>query len=257
LSTLQIYNAVIGAARRRLSERRTPPSPVKHLDVGAGKGDLIRRIAGALPCISQACDCHVELFELKEVPVSAVDLNSAPLPYAGGAFDLVTCSEVVEHLENYRHLLREAHRVLKPGGIFIVTTPNVLNVYSRVRYLVSGFANLFGPLPARNDKRYSTGGHIMPIPYFYLAHGLADAGFSDVELEMDKVQKTSVFWLALFFPLVFLGWRRFLSLERKKYRTMTPENERHVAKHLSWAALVGRTLVVSAVKPNAGREMKR
>ncbi len=250
MSTSKIYEAVIGAAHRRLNDRRASSSPIKHLDVGAGRGDLVRRIASAFECASQACDYHADLFEAQGVPISPVNLNISPLPYSDGAFDLVTCSEVVEHLENYRHLFREAYRVLKPGGALVVTTPNVLNMYSRARCFVSGFANLFGPLPARNDKLYSAGGHITPIPYFYLAHGLADAGFSDVELEMDKVQKTSVFWLGLFFPLVLLGWRRFLSLERGKYRTITPENERHVVKHISWPVLVGRTLVVSAIKPN-------
>jgi SAM-dependent methyltransferase len=248
LSTQKIYRAVIRAAESRLSD--TQPSPITHLDVGAGRGELIREIAKRLQCTSQACDYHVERFEIKDVPIATVNLNSLPLPYSDGQFTLVTCSEVIEHLENYRHLLREACRILNPGGVFVVTTPNVLNMYSRVRYLVSGFANLFGPLPLRNDKLYSTGGHITPITYFYLAHGLADAGFVDIELSVDKTQKTSVFWLTCLFPFVLLGWWWFMNRERRKFKTVTAENEQHVANHLSWAVLVGRTIVVSAVRPS-------
>jgi len=48
--------------------------------------------------------------------------------------------------------------VLKPNGLMVVTTPNVLNMKSRLRYLVSGFANLFGPLPVKNQDRFNTAG---------------------------------------------------------------------------------------------------
>lgn len=130
-----------------------------------------------MPLISSACDFHVERFAVEWVPCKQVNLNLESLPYPDAEFDLVTFSEVIEHVENYRALLREAFRVTTSGGVLVLTTPNVLNVNSRVRYLVSGFANLFGPLPVRNDKLYSTGGHITPIPYFYLAHALLDAGF--------------------------------------------------------------------------------
>jgi len=185
---------------------------------------------------------------MENVPCAQVNLNHESLPYPDNHFDLVTSSEVVEHVENYRALLREAFRVTASGGVIVVTTPNVLNVNSRVRYLISGFANLFGPLPVRNDKLYSTDEHITPIPYFYLAHALLDAGFDDIELSIDKAQKTSVFWLALLAPFIFVGRFRFMARERKKFKSLTIENEPLVASHFSWPLLVGRTIVVSAIK---------
>ena len=39
-------------------------------------------------------------------------------------FDLVVSSEVLEHIPGYEKLLREAWRVLEPGGTFIATVPN-------------------------------------------------------------------------------------------------------------------------------------
>jgi len=48
------------------------------------------------------------------------------LPYPDGSFDLVVSFEVIEHLKDYRGFLREARRVLAPGGQFIVSTPNRL-----------------------------------------------------------------------------------------------------------------------------------
>jgi len=249
MSTQNIYAAVINTVKRRISS--APAEGLKHLDIGAGRGELIEELRRSLPLSSLACDFHVERFAVKDIPCAKVNLNNQPLPYPDAQFDLVTCSEVVEHVENYRALLREVFRVTASGGVVVVTTPNVLNVNSRVRYLVSGFANLFGPLPVHNDKLYSTGGHITPIPYFYLAHAMLDAGFEKVELSIDKVQKTSVFWLALLVPFIFAGWHRFMTRERKKFKTITVENEPLVASHFSWPLLVGRTIVVSAIKPGA------
>jgi SAM-dependent methyltransferase len=231
--------------QKRLSRTQGPT----HLDIGAGQGELIQQLRQALPLKSSACDYHVERFPLKDVPCVQINLNHERLPYADGSFDMVTASEVLEHVENYRAVLRDAHRVMKGGAVMVVTTPNVLNVNSRVRYLVSGFANLFGPLPVRNDKLYTTGGHITPIPYFYLAHAFLDAGFEDVELSIDKVQKTSVFWLILLAPFIFAGRARFMARERRKYQSITEQNEPLVRTHFSWPLLVGRTIVVSAVKP--------
>ena len=246
MSTQNIYAAVIKASEKRLSS--LPAAGGKHLDIGAGRGELIQELRYAMPLISSACDFHDERFEVEWVPCKQVNLNHESLPYPDAEFDLVTFSEVVEHVENYRALLREAFRVTASGGVLVLTTPNVLNVNSRVRYLVSGFANLFGPLPVRNDKLYSTGGHITPIPYFYLAHALLDAGFDQIELSIDKVQKTSVLWLILLAPFIFVGRHRFMTRERKRFKTITPENEPHVAAHFSWRLLTGRTIVISATK---------
>ena len=247
MSTQNIYTAVIDVSKNRLSSHLRGGG--RHLDIGAGRGELIQELRHTIPLSSSACDFHVERFEAQDIQCAQVNLNHEPLPYPNTQFDLVTCSEVVEHVENYRALLREAFRVTTNGGIIVLTTPNVLNTNSRVRYLVSGFANLFGPLPVRNDKLHSTGGHITPIPYFYLAHALLDAGFDKVELSIDKIQKTSVFWLALLAPFIFAGRHRFMARERKKFKTITVENEPLVACHFSWKLLVGRTIVVSAVKP--------
>jgi SAM-dependent methyltransferase len=183
-----------------------------------------------------------------DVNIAQLDLNAQPLPYEDECFDLVTCSEVLEHVENYRAVLREIKRVLKPGGLMVVTTPNVLNMKSRIRYLVSGFANLFGPLPVKNQDRFATSGHITPIPYFYLAHALLDSDFRELQLATDKLQRSSRVLSILFAPLAWVGWSQFLRLERNRYHTLAKENERYVKAHNSQVIRLGRTIVVSALK---------
>ena len=46
------------------------------------------------------------------------------LPFAGASFDLLVAFEVIEHLEDWRQMLAEARRVLRPSGVLLVSTPN-------------------------------------------------------------------------------------------------------------------------------------
>lgn len=52
-----------------------------------------------------------------------INLNQK-LSFPDASFDLIWCSEVIEHLENYQQTIKEIQRLLKPGGIYIITTPN-------------------------------------------------------------------------------------------------------------------------------------
>lgn len=241
-------DAIYSSVERVVKQRLKQDAP-RCLDIGAGSGDLLDLLRRTWPAMqAEACDYHIERFALKDVPVTQLDLNTHPLPYPDASFDLVTCSEVLEHVENYRAVLREIRRVLKPGGLMVVTTPNVLNMKSRLRYLVCGFANLFGPLPVKNQDRFHTSGHITPIPYFYLAHAMLDCDLRDLQLDTDKLQSSSRLLDILFAPLVCFGWSQFLRLERNRYRTLGEENEPYVAQHNSQAIRLGRTIVVSAFK---------
>ncbi len=49
--------------------------------------------------------------------------NALELPFADDTFDKVICSEVLEHIPDYRGALREMERVLKPGGLFCASVP--------------------------------------------------------------------------------------------------------------------------------------
>lgn len=250
MSTEQIYSSVSDVIFNRLyaGTRDVEGVRLNHLDVGAGQGQLICGLKERFNITSHACDYHSDRFAVPGVEMRDVNLNKDPLPYADDSFDIVTCSEVVEHLENYRRLISEIYRVTRKDGLVVLTTPNVINLKSRVKNLWSGFPDLFGPLPIKRNEFYSCGGHITQVPFFYLAQALYEYDFEDVELDTDKIQNSSSALFLLLFPLIYLGWRRFLSRETGRYKTIDSINRAIVLKNFSKEALLGRTIVVSARK---------
>ncbi len=60
-----------------------------------------------------------------------VDFESDRLPHGDGVFDVVTAVSLIEHLRSPTCMLREALRVLKPGGVLILVTPNWRFSYKR------------------------------------------------------------------------------------------------------------------------------
>ncbi len=49
------------------------------------------------------------------------------LPVRDASFDMVTSFETIEHIPNYKDFLRELHRVLRPDGVLVMSTPNALH----------------------------------------------------------------------------------------------------------------------------------
>lgn len=95
------------------------------LDFGAGTGELLARLLDTRRYSRLA---GVDLYERPDwLPEDVAwwrhDLND-PMP-AAGQFDAVVCSEVVEHLENPRQVFRSLASLVAPGGLLIVTTPNI------------------------------------------------------------------------------------------------------------------------------------
>jgi ubiquinone/menaquinone biosynthesis C-methylase UbiE len=222
------------------------------LDIGSGTGALLARLRQALPAWEgYACDYTEELMALDGQRVDVANLSTQPLPYGDNSFGLVTCTEVVEHLENYRALVREIGRVLEPGGLVVLSTPNILNLQSRLRFLWFGFWNLFGPLPVGRSETFSTAGHITPVSFFYLAHALAESGLQLRAFEIDKVQRSAVPKLILLWPLIACFKAQALSRERRRYNTISPENLPLVELMNSNKMLLGRTIIVAAEKPLA------
>ncbi len=70
------------------------------------------------------------------VQVLRVDVERESLPFEDSTFSTVLFLEILEHLRiDPIHSLREAHRVLKPGGSIVLSTPNITPLH-RIRFLL-------------------------------------------------------------------------------------------------------------------------
>lgn len=243
MSTQPIYQAVLSEI-----QRRNLKADAAHLDIGSGSGALIELLQKECKVKSRGCDYTRELMKLPGIEVDIANLNQDSLPYADNTFDLVTCTEVVEHLERFRFIVREISRVTKPGGLIIFSTPNILNLRSRLRFFCFGFWNLFGPLPLHHSRLDTTGGHINPVSWFYLAHAMMDAGLEDVSWSVDRYQRSSFLPFVFAYPIILIGGAWAMYAEEKRYNTLDSVNEPLVRAMNHPQMLLGRTVLAAGVK---------
>jgi ubiquinone/menaquinone biosynthesis C-methylase UbiE len=102
--------------------------PVKILDVGCGTGVFASRIRAALPgatvwgvdLVSDMLTSGAERWRQQAGRVLPVQGDSERLPFASGAFDIVTCANSFHHYPHQDRAVAEMHRVLRPCGRLMV-----------------------------------------------------------------------------------------------------------------------------------------
>jgi len=93
-----------------------------------------------------------------------------------GGFDAVSILEVIEHLENPRHIFRQIKLLLKKGGVLLLTTPNASGLYSRLRFFFTGEMAMF------TDSDYAIRtGHITPLTAWQLERVFSENDFKVLE----------------------------------------------------------------------------
>jgi SAM-dependent methyltransferase len=111
---------------------RLPLAPgARLLDAGCGSGRLLDELARLGSAsgleLSEGSVALARQRGHEDVHVGTVEA----LPWPDGAFDLVTCLDVIEHTPDDRATLRELRRVLAPAGRLVVTVPAYQALWSR------------------------------------------------------------------------------------------------------------------------------
>ncbi len=96
------------------------------LEVGCGEGRGIDLLLPHIKSYSAIDKLSIAIDDLRHRYPSGkfISGNLPPLPYADNSFDTVVSFQVIEHIPDDVFFLREVFRVLRPGGIALLTTPN-------------------------------------------------------------------------------------------------------------------------------------
>jgi len=123
-----VYLEKLRAVRHFLQTKRQ----LKILDVGCGEGVLVDEYRG------------------RGYDITGLDLNySRPgvvrgsvlqIPFEDASIDLILCLDLLEHLNilDQPTAIAEIERVLKPGGLFLASIPNLAHFASRLRFFLTG-----------------------------------------------------------------------------------------------------------------------
>ncbi len=108
------------------------------LDVGA-------QYCPYFPLFGHKCDSYTSM-DLVDTPIVDIACNAESMPVEDCSYDLVLCTQVLEHCENPQRIVDECHRVLKPGGTLILTVPSVYPVHGypadNWRFMPDGLGHL-------------------------------------------------------------------------------------------------------------------
>lgn len=218
---------------RRLSfiEHYAPLSGARVLDIGCGLGKYVQKFQdrGA-----DAYGLDIDARRLREgagdVPGLMLGISEG-LPFKSGAFDLVVLNEVIEHVRDDRATMREAYRVLRPGGHVAIYAPNRLYPFeTHGIYLGNRF--VFGNIPLVNWLPTPLRNRLVPHARAYTKAGIRATyrglgfrtltqtyvypGFDNVIARRPQLGRTlrAVLYRAERTPLKMFGLSHFIVLEK-------------------------------------------
>jgi len=118
---------------------------IKVCDLSAGRG-YIARLFEEVGADLSAYDLFPDQNRFLKTSVQKIDLQQK-FPIDTYSMELAICCETIEHLPNQYFLFQETARILKPGGTFILTTPNSSSLRSRFSQFMMESEHYGAPAP--------------------------------------------------------------------------------------------------------------
>ncbi|MBN2091300.1 methyltransferase domain-containing protein [candidate division KSB1 bacterium] len=186
-----------------------PKTSQKILDLGCGDGYLSYLMAKekhqvtALDLSQNRLEKFKDLAAEFGIEQKIGDVKNTGLP--DDTYQLIICSEVLEHIEEYEKLLEEAFRILKPGGQLIVSVP-----HDEPRKIITCPHCL---------KQFYRNGHINRFSRQSLSESLQEHGFQILKKKVirSKILNQFQYHLKLKYSLLLKFWDSVLSFLFPKY----------------------------------------
>jgi SAM-dependent methyltransferase len=189
------------------------------LDAPVGHGALAAQLLARGKVVT-AGDIDIHKFDLNpdqpNLQLVQLDLIAHQLPLPDNSFDLAICLEGIEHLENQWQLVRNLYRVLKPGGNLILSTPNIINFKSRIRFFTEARYEFFKrPMVLGKSIEHDLNTyHIAPITYIELQFILESCGFGIKELHANSYSSRNL--VSVLLRPLFRAFYRYKCYRDKK-----------------------------------------
>jgi 2-polyprenyl-3-methyl-5-hydroxy-6-metoxy-1,4-benzoquinol methylase len=158
--------------RKALAMFEREPRRGRLLDVAAGSGIAAEALSaqGWEVAATDISDDLVAQVRARGVDARVHDIASGTVPFEDASFEAVFAGEIIEHLVDTTAFLDEVRRVLGPGGILVVTTPNLASLENRLRLLM-------GRYPVWVEVALSDQGHVRAYTLPTLRAHLQARGF--------------------------------------------------------------------------------
>jgi 2-polyprenyl-3-methyl-5-hydroxy-6-metoxy-1,4-benzoquinol methylase len=147
------------------------------LDVGCGTGQLWTYVDSFFERYVGIDAVRYEGFPV-EGEFRKANLDSSQIDLPDECADVVAAIETIEHLENPRALMRELTRLVKPGGVVVVTTPNQLSLLSLLSLIIKKQFVSF------QDVHYPA--HITALLEVDLKRMAAESGLEEVGFQFSR-----------------------------------------------------------------------
>lgn len=214
------------------------------LDLGCGDGDYSAMLK-ELGFEIVACDLDQERFKYsRSIDFKKADITK-DLDFEDRSFDYVLALEVIEHLKNPYSFIKELNRIIKPGGFLFLSTPNILNLKSRLRFLIEGSYEFFREPPldqVANPKEKIFNLHLFPYRVHELEYLLFSGGFAVTEILASTYEN---FFLSFLLPIIKL---QLFVKEMRSKKKGTLDYSRINKILFSKQLLFGRHLIIKASK---------
>lgn len=214
------------------------------LDLGCGDGDYAKKLKDlGFDVVAGDID-HNRFRYHKEIEFKHCDITRQ-MPFPDNSFDYVLLMEVVEHLRNPYAVIPEINRIIKTGGSLILSTPNILSLKSRFRFMFEGAYEYFREPPldqAVNPREVIFNLHLVPYRYHELEYLLSACGFKISNI-FTSIYEGYGLWFLL--PIIRLqAWQK-----QKRSLKKSGIDYRRINKILlSKDLLFGRHLIIKAEK---------
>jgi len=142
-----IQKEVVSRLLERIDEIKQPF--VNCLDLGASLGEIAEQLQGSKK-ITNVIQVDYAYSVLKHNPFDhKLCVNFASLPFKNNSFDIIVSCFALHNLNNLDQVIKEATRVLKPGGLFLLSMPTIGSLSSLEDAFMQAELQLYGTASAR------------------------------------------------------------------------------------------------------------